>query len=178
MLGFSFQKGHLTFLNGSLPLSALNGQYICYRTTLYKYINTYLYKILINKNNKISYITMSMPLLYNIEKFNNTVTILSSVSMYTDVYSVLWFSITEGAIRLLSPDLKTRFVRPLTSLWRASVVSVHLFMTLSLAHGQWLPCVYANTHWASQRSKAPVTLVHKFKNTFNENTHSKLHVIM
>ena len=89
---------------------------------------------------------MSMPLLYNIEKFNNTVTIQSSVSMYTDVYSVLSFSITEGAIRLVSPDLKTHFVRLLSSLWRASAVSVHMFMTLSIARGQCLPCVYVNTH--------------------------------
>ena len=51
--------------------------------------------------------TMSMPFLYNIEKFNNTVTIQSSVSLYTDVSSVLSFSITEGSIRLVSPDLKT-----------------------------------------------------------------------
>ena len=85
-----------------------------------------LYEILINKSNKISYITMSMPLLYNIEKFNNTVTIQSSVSMYTDVYSILYFSITEGATRPVSSDLKTHFVRPLSSLWR-STVSVHVF---------------------------------------------------
>ena len=32
--------------------------------------------------------SMSMQLLYNIEKFNNTVTMQSSVSMYTDVYSI------------------------------------------------------------------------------------------
>ena len=87
--------------------------------------------------------TMSMPLLYNIEKFNNTVTIQSSVSMYTDVYSVLSFSITEGAIRLVSPDLKTHFVRPFGLPWRPAV-SVHVFMTL-------LPTVsdcpvYFNTH--------------------------------
>ena len=55
---------------------------------------------------------MSMPLLYNIEKIKNTVTIQCSVSMHTDVYSVLSFSITEGAIRLVSPDLKTHFARP------------------------------------------------------------------
>ena len=53
---------------------------------------------------------MSMPLLYNIEKFNNTVTIQSSVSMYTDVYSVLSFSITRGVTRSVSSDLKTHFV--------------------------------------------------------------------
>ena len=69
-----------------------------------------LYEIVINKSNKISYITMSMQLLYNKEKFNNTATIQSSVSMHTDVYSILSFSITEGAIRLVSPDLKTHFV--------------------------------------------------------------------
>ena len=53
---------------------------------------------------------MSMPLLYNIEKFNNTVTIQSSVSMYTDVYRILSFSITKGATRPVSSDLKTHFV--------------------------------------------------------------------
>ena len=67
-----------------------------------------LYKILINKSNKISYITMFMPLLYNIEKFNNAVTIQSSVSMHTDVYSILSFNITECATRLVSSDLGHR----------------------------------------------------------------------
>ena len=61
--------------------------------------------ILINKSNVISYITMSMPLLYNIEKFNNTVTILYTVSMYTDVYRIFSFNITECATRLVSSDL-------------------------------------------------------------------------
>ena len=117
-----------------------------------------LYEIWINKNNKISYITMSMPLLYNIEKFNNAVTIQSSVSMYTDVYSILSFNITDHACVIWS--------------------RTHVFMILSLARGQCLPFVYVNTHWSSRRSKAPVTLVHKFKNTCNENTRSKLHVIM
>ena len=56
--------------------------------------------------------TMPMPLLYNIEKFNNTVTIQSSVSMYTDVYSIFSFSIIEGATRPVSSDNKTHFVRP------------------------------------------------------------------
>ena len=46
---------------------------------------------------------MFMPLLHNIEKFNNTVTIQSSVSMYTDVYRVLSFSITNCETRLVSP---------------------------------------------------------------------------
>ena len=54
-------------------------------------INTYFYKILINKIHKISYITMSMPLLYNIEKFNNTVTIQCSVSMYTEEFALYTF---------------------------------------------------------------------------------------
>ena len=53
---------------------------------------------------------MFMPLLHNIEKCNNTVIIQFSVSMYTDVYSVFLFSITEGPIRLVSPDLKKHFV--------------------------------------------------------------------
>ena len=77
---------------------------------------------------------MSMLLLYNIEKFNNTVTIQFSVSMYTDVYSVHTFSITEGMIRLVSPDLKTHFVRPFRLPWRSPAVSVHVFVTL--ARGQ------------------------------------------
>ena len=55
---------------------------------------------------------MSMPLLYNIEKCNNTVTIQSSVSMYTEVYRKNSFSIIKGATRPVSSDLKTHFVRP------------------------------------------------------------------
>ena len=50
---------------------------------------------------------MFMSLLYNIKKFNNTVTIQSSVSIYTIVYRILSFSITKGAV---SSDLKTHFV--------------------------------------------------------------------
>ena len=53
---------------------------------------------------------MSMPLLNNIERFNNTVTIQSSVLMYTDVYSILSFRITKGATRPVSSELKTHFV--------------------------------------------------------------------
>ena len=53
---------------------------------------------------------MSMPLLYNIEKFNNTVTIQSSVSMFTVVYRILSFSITKCVTRPVSSDLKTHFV--------------------------------------------------------------------
>ena len=54
---------------------------------------------------------MSMPLLYNIEQFNNTVTIQCSVSMYTEEFTqYLPFSITEGATRPVSPDLKTHSV--------------------------------------------------------------------
>ena len=34
---------------------------------------------------------MSMPLLYNIEKFNNTVTIQCSVSMYTEEFAQYTF---------------------------------------------------------------------------------------
>ena len=55
---------------------------------------------------------MSMPLLYNIEKFNYTVTRQSSVSMYTDVYRILSFSRTKGTTSPMSSDLKTHFVRP------------------------------------------------------------------
>ena len=73
---------------------------------------------------------MSMPLLYNIEKMNNTLTIQSSVSMHTDVYSILSFSITEGATRPVSSDLKIHFVRPFELPWRSPAASVHLFVTL------------------------------------------------
>ena len=73
---------------------------------------------------------MSMPLFYNIERFNNTVTIQSSVLMYTDVYSILSFRITKVATRPVSSDLKTHFVRPFELLWRAPVVSVHVYVTL------------------------------------------------
>ena len=57
---------------------------------------------------------MSMPLLYNIEIFNNTVTKQSSASMYTDVYRILSFSITKGVTRPVSSDLQTHFVDPLS----------------------------------------------------------------
>ena len=87
---------------------------------------------------------MSMPLLYNIEKINNTVTIQSSVSMYTDVYRILSFSITKGATRLVSSDLKTHFVRPFELPWRAPAVSVQVFMTLFPAVSDCT--VYVNTH--------------------------------
>ena len=60
---------------------------------------------------------MSIPLLYYIEKFNNTVTIQSSVSMHTDVYSILSFSITKGVTRPVSSDLKTHFVLPFGLPW-------------------------------------------------------------
>ena len=48
-----------------------------------------------------------MPLLYNIAKLNNTVVIQCSVYVYTEVYSILSFSITEGATRPVSSDVKT-----------------------------------------------------------------------
>ena len=63
---------------------------------------------------------MSMPLLYNIEKFNDTVIIQCSVSMYTEEFTqYLPFSIAEGATRPVSSDLKTHFVRPFELPWRA-----------------------------------------------------------
>ena len=76
------------------------------------------------------------------------------------MHSILSFRITKGATRLVSPDLG------------------HTCVWLSL-----LPVfsgcpVYVNTHWASRRSKAPVTFVHKFKNTCNEHARSKVHVII
>ena len=73
---------------------------------------------------------MSMSLLYNIEKFNNTVTIQSSVSMYTDVYMILSFSITKGVTRPVSSDLKTQFFRHFELPWRSPAASVHVFVTL------------------------------------------------
>ena len=39
---------------------------------------------------------MFMRLLHNIEKFNNTVIIQSSVSMYTDVYSIIFIQYNRG----------------------------------------------------------------------------------
>ena len=87
---------------------------------------------------------MSMPLLYNIEKLNNTVTIQSSVSIYTDVYRKLSFSITKGATRPVSSDLKTQFVQPFELPWRVPVVSVHMFVTLLPAVSDCT--VYVNTH--------------------------------
>ena len=49
---------------------------------------------------------MSMPLLHNIAYCNNIMAIQCSVSMYTEEFdSKLSFRITEGAIRLVSPDL-------------------------------------------------------------------------
>ena len=49
---------------------------------------------------------MFMPLSYNIAYCNNIVAIHCSVSMYTAVYSILLFSITEGATKPVSSDLK------------------------------------------------------------------------
>ena len=76
---------------------------------------------------------MSMPLLYNIEKFNNTVIIQSSVSMYTDVYSILLFSITKGATKPVSSDLKIH-PRPLSSRGMFGSLSARVFsLSVSLA---------------------------------------------
>ena len=49
---------------------------------------------------------MSMPLLYNTEKFNNTVTIQCSVSMYTEEFAQYTF-IQENRVcdKAMSPDL-------------------------------------------------------------------------
>ena len=57
---------------------------------------------------------MFMPLLHNIKKINNTVIMQSSVSMYTDVYSVLLFSITESSTGPASSDLKKHSVPSLS----------------------------------------------------------------
>ena len=45
-------------------------------------------------------------------------------------------------------------------------------MTPSLAGGQYLLGVYVNTHCASRRSKAPVTLVHKTLRIHAMKTHT------
>ena len=71
-----------------------------------------------------------MPVLHNIDKFNNTVIIQSSVTMYTDVYSVLSFSITEGSTGPVSSDLKKHFVQPSDSHGVPAVVSVHVFASV------------------------------------------------
>ena len=57
---------------------------------------------------------MFMPLSLNIEKFNTTVIIQSSVSMYTDVFSVLLFNITENLTGPASSDLKKHSVPSLS----------------------------------------------------------------
>ena len=44
-----------------------------------------------NKSNKISYITMSMPLLHNIAYCNNIVAIQCSVSIYTKEFAQYTF---------------------------------------------------------------------------------------
>ena len=86
-------------------------------TTLYNIINTYLYKILINKSNKISYITMSMPLLYNIEYCNNIVAIQCSVSMYTDTWhSILWWVYLQSP-READITWSRKHVHAWSSLW-------------------------------------------------------------
>ena len=49
---------------------------------------------------------MSMPLLYNIQKFNNTVTIQCSVSMSTEEFTQYTFiQDTKCVTRPVSPDL-------------------------------------------------------------------------
>ena len=118
---------------------------------------------------------MSMPLLYNIEKFNNTVSIQSSVSMYTDVYSVFSFSITEGVIRLVSTDLKTHFVRPFELPW-CSTVLVHLF---DPARGQCLPCVCQHPlRMAKEQGICYSKLRYTHVGIHVMKIHSTLHVIM
>ena len=87
---------------------------------------------------------MSMSLLYNIEKLNNTLTIQSSVSMYTVVCRILSCSITKGATRPTSSDLKTHFVGSFELPWRSRAVSVHVFGTLLPAVRDCT--VYVNTH--------------------------------
>ena len=94
-----------------------------------------------------------MPLLYNIEKFNNTVIIQSSVSMYTDVYSVLLFSITECTTKLVSPDL-------------------------GRVHDSFACPVYVYVNTQVEEARHPLHSFTKLKNTCNKNTLGKLHVIM
>ena len=69
---------------------------------------------------------MPMMLLYNIEKFNNTVTIQCSVSMYTEeLKQYLSFRITKGATRPLSPDLGHTLSDPFHIRQRAHTLSSH-----------------------------------------------------
>ena len=71
-----------------------------------------------------------------IEKFNNTVIIQSSVSMYTAVYSTLLFSVTEGTTKPVSSDLKIHLRPSWAPVECATVVSVHVFApAVSLASG-------------------------------------------
>ena len=86
----------------------------------------------------------ALSLIFVMEKNNNTVTIQSSVSMYTDIYRILSFSITKGATRPVSSDLKTHFVRPFELPWQVPAVSVHVFVTLLPAVSDFT--VYVNTH--------------------------------
>ena len=120
---------------------------------------------------------MSMSLLYNIEKFNNTVTIQSSVLMHTDIYSILSFSIqyTEGALRPVSSDITTHFVRPFELPW-CSTVSVHVFAP---ARGQCLLCVCQHP---LSKSKEQYTCYSKLRyihvRIYVMKIHRALHVIM
>ena len=106
---------------------------------------------------------MFMPLLHNIEKFNNTVIIQSSVLMYTDVYSVFFIQYNRVCDQACVTRSRT-----------------HVFMTPSIAHGQCLPCVCICQHPLQKSNKQGTcyTGSQNFKNTCNKNTDSKLHVIM
>ena len=69
---------------------------------------------------------MFMPLSHNIEKFNTTVIIQSSVSMYTDVFSVLLFNITESLTGPASSDLKKYSVPSLSPRGIFCSLSAHI----------------------------------------------------
>ena len=119
---------------------------------------------------------MSMPLLYNIDKFNKTVTIQCSVSMYIEEFTQYTF-IQDNQVcdKACATWSTTHSVRPLSprgvfqglsarvhdSLAPRSVVA--LCMSTPTEYGKW--------------ARHLLHLV-TFKNTCNENTRSKLHVII
>ena len=86
---------------------------------------TYLYNILINKSKLLNYIHA---IFIYIAQFDNTVIIQCSVSMQTDVYSVLSYSITECSTGPASSDHKKHFVG-IGPPWR-SVVSVRVLASV------------------------------------------------
>ena len=87
---------------------------------------------------------MSMLLLHNIAYCNNIVAIQCSVSMYTEEFA------------------QYTFIQDNRGCDKACVTcsSTHVFMTLSLAGGQWLPCVSTPT----EQVEGARHLLHSFTN--------------